>query len=56
MKDGAPVASIVCIVNKTRGNAEVQRRAQEVINACVALGHDNPIKFIHGTSFRITPY
>lgn len=30
-----------------RGNAEVQRRAQEVINACVALGQDNPIKFIH---------
>lgn len=30
-----------------RGNAEVQRRAQEVINACVAMGSDNPIKFIH---------
>lgn len=30
-----------------RGNAEVQRRAQEVINACVAIGSDNPIKFIH---------
>jgi phosphoribosylformylglycinamidine synthase len=30
-----------------RGNAEVQRRAQEVINACVAMGADNPIKFIH---------
>ncbi|KAH8701966.1 phosphoribosylformylglycinamidine synthase [Talaromyces proteolyticus] len=30
-----------------RGNAEVQRRAQEVINACVAMGTDNPIKFIH---------
>ena len=31
-----------------RGNAEVQRRAQEVINACVAMGHDdNPILFIH---------
>lgn len=30
-----------------RGNAEVQRRAQEVINACVAMGPDNPIKFIH---------
>lgn len=30
-----------------RGNAEVQRRAQEVINACVALGMENPIKFIH---------
>ncbi|OKL64136.1 Phosphoribosylformylglycinamidine synthase [Talaromyces atroroseus] len=30
-----------------RGNAEVQRRAQEVINACVAMGAENPIKFIH---------
>ncbi|KKK16927.1 hypothetical protein AOCH_005145 [Aspergillus ochraceoroseus] len=30
-----------------RGNAEVQRRAQEVINACVAMGDNNPIKFIH---------
>lgn len=30
-----------------RGNAEVQRRAQEVINSCVAMGADNPIKFIH---------
>lgn len=30
-----------------RGNAEVQRRAQEVINACVALGANNPIQLIH---------
>lgn len=30
-----------------RGNAEVQRRAQEVINACVAMGSENPIRFIH---------
>lgn len=30
-----------------RGNAEVQRRAQEVIDACRAMGPDNPIKFIH---------
>ncbi|KAI1917967.1 phosphoribosylformylglycinamidine synthase [Ophidiomyces ophidiicola] len=30
-----------------RGNAEVQRRAQEVINSCVSMGQDNPIKFIH---------
>jgi phosphoribosylformylglycinamidine synthase len=30
-----------------RGNAEVQRRAQEVINACVSLGQNNPIRFIH---------
>ena len=30
-----------------RGNAEVQRRAQEVINACIAMGFDNPVLFIH---------
>ena len=30
-----------------RGNAEVERRAQEVINGCDALGSENPIKFIH---------
>ncbi|PGH04994.1 phosphoribosylformylglycinamidine synthase [Polytolypa hystricis UAMH7299] len=30
-----------------RGNAEVQRRAQEVINACSAMDADSPIKFIH---------
>ena len=30
-----------------RGNAEVQRRAQEVINACVSMGTNNPIRFIH---------
>ena len=37
----------VILTSKSRANAEVQRRAQEVINACVALGPDNPIKFIH---------
>jgi phosphoribosylformylglycinamidine synthase len=30
-----------------RGNAEIQRRAQEVINRCVALGEANPILLIH---------
>jgi len=30
-----------------RGNPEMQRRAQEVIDACVALGADNPIISIH---------
>lgn len=30
-----------------RGNPEMQRRAQEVINACWALGDDNPILSIH---------
>ena len=30
-----------------RGNPEMQRRAQEVINACASLGPNNPILFIH---------
>ena len=30
-----------------RGNPEMQRRAQEVIDACCALGEDNPIVLIH---------
>jgi len=30
-----------------RGNAEVQRRAQEVINTCTSLGSRNPIQLIH---------
>ncbi|HEY4039201.1 MAG TPA: phosphoribosylformylglycinamidine synthase, partial [Burkholderiaceae bacterium] len=30
-----------------RGNAEIQRRAQEVIDSCAALGADNPILAIH---------
>ena len=30
-----------------RGNPEMQRRAQEVINACSSLGTDSPILFIH---------
>ena len=30
-----------------RGNPEMQRRAQEVINACWAMGPDNPVLSIH---------
>ena len=30
-----------------RGNPEMQRRCQEVINVCTSLGDDNPILFIH---------
>ncbi|BAO83163.1 phosphoribosylformylglycinamidine FGAM synthase [Serpentinimonas maccroryi] len=30
-----------------RGNPELERRAQEVINHCTALGAQNPILFIH---------
>ena len=29
----------------------MQRRAQEVINACTAMGFENPIKFIHDVWF-----
>jgi phosphoribosylformylglycinamidine synthase len=30
-----------------RDNAEIQRRCQEVIDACWALGDDNPILSVH---------
>ncbi|MDI6775260.1 MAG: phosphoribosylformylglycinamidine synthase [Verrucomicrobiota bacterium] len=30
-----------------RGNAEMERRCQEVIDACIALGRENPILSIH---------
>ena len=30
-----------------RGNPEIERRCQEVIDRCTALGSDNPIYFIH---------
>ncbi len=30
-----------------RGNAEIQRRAQEVIDRCWAMGEDNPILSVH---------
>lgn len=30
-----------------RGNPEVQRRAQEVIDTCRSMGDDNPVLFIH---------
>ena len=30
-----------------RGNAEVQRRVQDVINTCTSLGAQNPIQLIH---------
>ncbi|MDE2196590.1 MAG: phosphoribosylformylglycinamidine synthase [Gammaproteobacteria bacterium] len=30
-----------------RGNAEIQRRAQEVIDACWAMGENNPVLSIH---------
>ncbi len=30
-----------------RGNAEMERRCQEVIDACIGLGDDNPILSIH---------
>ena len=30
-----------------RDNAELQRRCQEVIDSCTAMGADNPIRLIH---------
>jgi phosphoribosylformylglycinamidine synthase len=30
-----------------RGNPEIERRAQEVIDRCCAMGEDNPILLIH---------
>ncbi len=30
-----------------RGNAEMERRCQEVIDACIALGEDNPVLSVH---------
>lgn len=30
-----------------RGNAEMERRCQEVIDSCCALGEENPIRLIH---------
>lgn len=30
-----------------RGNPEMERRAQEVINTCISWGHDNPVISIH---------
>ena len=37
-----------------RGNPEMQRRAQEVINHCWSLGADNPIVLIHDVGSRRT--
>lgn len=52
---GGAASSVASGVNKAdldfasvqRSNPEMQRRAQEVINACWALGDDNPIISIH---------
>ena len=46
MDSGASAAELD-FASVQRGNAEMQRRCQEVINACWALGADNPIVSIH---------
>jgi phosphoribosylformylglycinamidine synthase len=46
MSSGASTADLD-YASVQRGNAEVQRRAQEVIDACWALGPANPILLIH---------
>jgi phosphoribosylformylglycinamidine synthase len=40
-------AEVLDFASVQRGNAELQRRAQEVIDRCWALGADNPIELIH---------
>ncbi len=46
MDSGASSAALD-FASVQRGNAEMQRRCQEVINACWALGADNPIVSVH---------
>jgi phosphoribosylformylglycinamidine synthase len=46
MSTGANIADLD-FDSVQRGNAEIQRRAQEVIDRCWALGADNPIFSIH---------
>ena len=46
MASGANVAELD-FDSVQRGNPEIQRRAQEVVNHCWALGADNPILSIH---------
>ncbi len=40
-------ASDLDFASVQRDNAEMERRCQEVIDACCALGDDNPIRLIH---------
>ena len=46
MQTGANIAALD-FDSVQRGNAEIQRRAQEVIDRCCALGESNPILSIH---------
>jgi len=46
MGSGASTADLD-FASVQRGNAEIQRRAQEVIDRCWALGDENPIVLIH---------
>jgi phosphoribosylformylglycinamidine synthase len=46
MQTGANIADLD-FDSVQRGNAEIQRRAQEVIDRCWAMGDDNPILSIH---------
>jgi phosphoribosylformylglycinamidine synthase len=45
--DAGASASALDFASVQRDNAEMERRCQEVIDACVALGSDNPILLIH---------
>ncbi len=46
MASGASAESLD-FASVQRGNPEMERRAQEVIDRCVAMGDDNPILWIH---------
>ncbi len=41
--------------SEQRDNAEMERRSQEVIDRCWALGADNPISFIHDVGAAVYP-
>ena len=45
--DAGASQSALDFASVQRDNAEMERRCQEVIDACVALGEDNPILLIH---------
>lgn len=45
--DAGSSASALDFASVQRDNAEMERRCQEVIDACVALGPENPVLLIH---------
>jgi phosphoribosylformylglycinamidine synthase len=45
--DSGQSSSDLDFASVQRGNPEMERRAQEVINGCISLGDENPILLIH---------